>query len=428
GWAWARGRRVEELLVAVAAGQEIAARLGAALALGPDQELARPLVSAVGAAVVAGLLAGLDDDELAHAIALAAVAPARATVADLKAGLGGIATARGAVAGLAAVEEAAAGVRGSLDAFDAHGGVVDALTPVPLRAAFTGLGRAWLVHGLSVRLHPGARHVQAPVQAVREILRRHVKAADKRLRPDQVERIEVEVSAPAWWEVHRLAASCRSAPAGMVHDLRAMIGLLVVEHDLSPGRFTREALARHRDAREAVAARVEVRHSWSRTLDLASHLVDVLGPLFAGVDAASLRRAERIIRSHARSGPLGLPRGGGPLWRAISARPDRLLAALRYQSGDLADARLDAFQLRLGADVRVHTTRGGTWPEHRDLVEGSPGWPWRDTVEATHAKWRGRDHAAEARSVAAVEPTADADAWVATLIGADPSADGDRML
>ncbi len=427
-WAHARGHSVEDLLVAVLAGQEIAGRLGAAMLLGPDQDLARPLHAAVGAAVVAGLLGGLDADALAHAIALSTLASARATPAELRAGLGGVGVARGAAAGLAAVAEAAAGLHGPLDTLDAHGGVLETRTPVPLRAAFSGLGKAWLCQSLSVRLHPGARALQAPLQAVHEILRRHIKAADKRLRPDQVERIEVELSAPAWWETQRMWSARSPAPAGLVHDLRRMIGLLVTHHDLSPGMFTTAALARRQEELAAVAARVEVRHSWERSLDLASHLVDVLGPLFAGVDRRSLRRAERILRAHTGADALSPPQGARGLWGVLAARPDRLLAALRYQSGDLGDARLDAFQLRLGTDVRLHTTRGGTWPEHRDLIEGSPGWPWQDTVQAMCAKWGGEGHAAKARELAAVDVAAEAEGWVSALIGPDLSSGPARML
>jgi len=144
--------------------------------------------------------------------------------------------------------------------------------------------------------------------------------------------------------------------------------------------------------------------------------VAVFAPLLAGVTFSELRMvARRAEEAHGR-----LPRPGLADVLAIAkARPDQLMERIRYASGDLSDARIDEWQLRFGAAVRVSTTRGGSWPSTQEIAVASPGWSWEETqrlVVEHHANAAQTD-AASTQQLLDIEAGADAMDWLDRLIG-----------
>ncbi|MCB9777777.1 MAG: MmgE/PrpD family protein [Alphaproteobacteria bacterium] len=409
-WACARGHRLDELLVATVAANEVAGRLGLSLFLHPSPEETWGHVQAVGATVAAGRLLGLDAQQLAHALALTLcteiAAPHRARFGGdggrLAIGAAPVAAAFDAVA------LAAAGMRGPLDILDAPGGPLED-TPVPLRAAFGGRGQAWLSTTLAYPQSPAPRGVQAAVQAVGEILDRHVKAADKRLRVAQVDRIEVALCADGMRSARHERLSAWDAEA-LHSDLPRLLGLLVSNHDIRPSALRDELVLAQAEEISIVAGRVSLEHSWRRTATATLQFFDVMAPVFAGIQKAELAAAFT-----ARVGQGG---GGVPELKDLplvaQLRPAALADRFRYQSGDLADVRLEELQFGLGADVRLYTTRGGCWRASRDIPAGSPGWPWDDTVAWVLDAWGDRDRAA---ALLAHDGGDDADGWAAALLG-----------
>jgi hypothetical protein len=392
---------------------EIGGRLGASLLLGPSNGQALSVVTAAGAAAATAWLDGMDARGIAHALALAcSVAPQVPLHTVLGGGdAKGLVAAVPAVQAIDAVELAKAGATGPLDLFDSRDGLLATLAWVPLRNAFTGLGRAWLTETLAYKLVPGCAYAHVPVQAVQEVLRRHAKAADKRLRPDQVERIEISTVAPGW-VVEQLSGEHPGLdPTAIPFSIRRSVGVALTAYELGPSQLDPTWLDANRDAIAEVARRTEVRHDWSRTWALLEHMVSVATPLFAGLTAAELRDVGARARSHYRFHP-PLP-GPGEILAIARHRPDRLLDLIRRSSGDLGDARLDEFQFLFDTEVKVFTIRGGSWPERRALPEGSPGWPWDATVDGVCAKW---GDAAGARALLDANGTGDAEAWVEALL------------
>jgi hypothetical protein len=96
----------------------------------------------------------------------------------------------------------------------------------------------------------------------------------------------------------------------------------------------------------------------------------------------------------------------------LRARPDRLLEQIRYSTGDLSDARLDELQFSCDTEVKLFTTRGGSWPERRAVPEGSPGWSWQDTVERVLA----RHGAPDADALLRAASSAKGRQWVASIL------------
>ncbi|MEN9784755.1 MAG: hypothetical protein RLZZ299_19 [Pseudomonadota bacterium] len=198
------------------------------------------------------------------------------------------------------------------------------------------------------RTYPGPLAAGTALEALATVLQRHLRAADKRLRADQVERIDVHLAWPAWEEL-------RDDPA-----LPALLGTLVATHALDAGWRDRPA-----DGADAVAQRVVVRHDW--------RLSARLRPATATAGAAALRLALAEV------------------WRTRAVPP--LLA------GDLRDLAGAAAPWRRGgvaggaasppaqgpwtnpARVELWTTRGGRWPVLLD-VPALPG--AMDAARARH--------------------------------------------
>ncbi|MEC8425133.1 MAG: hypothetical protein VX000_15215, partial [Myxococcota bacterium] len=311
-----------------------------------------------------------------------------------------------AVHGVEAAALAASGLDAPLDILDSEGFFAER-TPEPLRAAFTGLGQAWLTATLSYKLLPASTFVQTPAESVWEILRRHVKAADKRLRPDQVDSVEVRVAAPA----HRFDAHADRAlaPASVPYSIPNAIGVLIVAHELSPAVLTQEWLSQNESAVKAIAAAVEVVHDPARTAMAAGPMLQAIAPLFAGVGTFRLLRllADAAPRSGAPRRPLAVDM----VRRVMEVRPERVVGALRDAVPDLATARLGEFALHTDVEVLLRTTRGGTWPERRTGPEGAPGWSWEDTRARVLAR-----HGDQADGLAAVADGDDAHGWVGGLL------------
>ena len=107
------------------------------------------------------------------------------------------------------------------------------------------------------------------------------------------------------------------------------------------------------------------------------HWVSSVSPLFAGLTRAEMRALfERVI-----NGPNQVDcRGLGHRLRVLQARPDRWWKVLAYSSGNLADVNWADWQPKSPMQVRLFTTRGGSWPEKRAVPEGAPGHSWNDTL------------------------------------------------
>ncbi len=405
-WALSEGRSIEALLTAVAMANEVAGRIGAAALLGPGLGLSRPMVTSAAATVAAARMLSLSAEQTSHAIALSIAscglpAAPRGVPADaLRLGCA-------ARSGLEAAYLARDGVRGDLGLLDDPVGPLSQQCWLPLRAAFTGLGQAWLSETLAFKLDPLALHAQVPVQGVREILNRHIKAADKRLRPDQVERIEISTTALSAAMAHR---HWTLRPSTVPHSIRHAIGVLVVTNELTTEHLDERWLAENREKIGAVAGRVTVTQDAGRSVQWLASLVEVATPLFAGVTFDELkqvmqkaRRQYDVASMKSRSGVLA--------W--VKARPDRLYDRIRYSTGDLGTARLDELQYRCDTEVKLFTTRGGSWPERRSLPEGSPGWSWDETVQRTLR----RHGAPDVEGLLNAPGSGNGSQWVASILG-----------
>jgi hypothetical protein len=372
GWDFADSASVSDLLRATIAGNEVGARVGASRLLG---DAAQASVSAACAAITAGVLAGDGPDVLGSS--LAAALHGGADILN--------------------------------DGSDFFGGAAGGPR---LPAAFTGLGQAWLSQTLAFGVTPGRPAVATAVEGVHEILRRHVKAADKRLRVDQLERVEIIAAAPipGFASAAPPTDSAWSA-VSVATNARQAIGLLVSAYEFGPAQLAEGPLADSQASATSIAGRVHVVTDWGRSATAVAHMLETAAPLFAGVAPSALARW--WLRGRPEGGLGGSGDGAAvALRQVLGARPDRVLRALARAKPDLGTARLESWQPRTDTLIRLHTTRGGTWPERRTVPEGAPGWPWQDTMDRVLGRHGGRGQA-----LFEIAMDADAGEWVAALRG-----------
>ncbi|MGB0639788.1 MAG: hypothetical protein ACPGTU_10675, partial [Myxococcota bacterium] len=263
---------------------------------------------------------------------------------------------------------------------------------------------------------PGPAVWHSTYDAVNEVLQRHIKAADKRLRADQIDRITIRVPAPSvaldqWMERHGLREA-----ASLGHAVRHGIGALVVDHALGVEQLTEDGWEDRRIAYGKIASKVRVEHDLSLTLDLMGHMVDTVAPLIGGVTESEWKTlAEKVRRPEVAWPSVSFT----DVRNLVQHRPDKWFKTIRYASRNLADSRLSEWQMRLGSSIEIATTRGGTWPEQRTIPADGPGWSWQSTKESVLARHPSASEGdlLQANALLDVALTEDANGWLLQIIG-----------
>lgn len=386
-WARAGSASVDELLVATVVGNEVGGRVGLATLLGPR---ATHLAAAGPVAAAAATRAYLEGSDVAGAVAGALEslgAPPPLDEADP------------AWLGLEAMRLGLSGAEGSPALLDPDSAWWAEACGHPLPGALAGEGHAWLTRTLVLHRYAAHPWLQVPLGAIDEILRRHVRAADKRLRSDQVERVAVRLPLPAW-------SHARAAPARSGGDLAFAIGVLVAHHELTPASLDAPALDARAEEIAWVASTVELTPHWGLTLRGAADLADALGPLLGG----RLWKAYRAVRRPAKAAGAWPAWGPSDLRDLVRADPLRAALRLRRPAADLGAVDLSGFSWSLPVEVKLYTNRGGWWPERRGRPSGTVA--GGDLEAVALAKWA--DAAGAAELLAAGGSGAD---WVRGLRG-----------
>lgn len=183
---------MERFLAGVAAGYDVACTVGEAV--GPDSHYDRGFhVTATcgtfGAVAAAGVVRGLDDDELRNALGIAG-SQAAGSLQFLANGAWnkrlhpGLAARRG----IEATDLAAAGVVGAADPLDGDHGFFTGYTDDPNPEAFDRLGERDAIAETGRKPYPCCRYLHSAIDALREI----APAVD----PDAVEEIHIAIPSP----------------------------------------------------------------------------------------------------------------------------------------------------------------------------------------------------------------------------------------
>ena len=363
-----------EQVVAQAIANEVEARLGGAILLGPMNGQLWAYIQAAGAALATGRLLGLDRERLAHALAISLAHPIRGTVPGFMAPDSKLLiAAEPAAAGIRAARLAAGGVTGPLDAIEDERGALAAFSYAPIRGILSGLGEGWATKTLCVKPYPGCAYIDTTVDALHDVL------DGRTLRPDDVDQVLVEggmlttgmdaLSAP-------YAELEPPTPVTINFNIAWNAAIVMLAGRLTEEETHPEWLAAHRDELAALRGRVRLAHDAELTARSAAGFARVL-PAAALAHEVGLRRlagaARRVRAEHPATGLgvgdlFGLVRSA----RSSSASGASSVRAARSRRWWDPDA-LDEFTVTFPARVTVRLSGGETRIAQVDVPRGGAG-------------------------------------------------------
>jgi len=202
-----------------------------------------------------------------------------------------------------------------------------------------GLSEVWYMMTIRPVSTKGPLHWMTAIQSVEEILGRHVKAASKRLRYQQVERIEISV--PHMFE-------------GSADGVLEWVSKFILTHNWGGEHDDIQWCTQMATPIRELSSKIECKFAPSMTEKMFTQMLIELPDLFVGT---SIQQAAHVTKL-----PL--------TW--MSVRSHRILKKAiqdcQYANGVPTQAQLNAFKFQIPVEVRLMTTRGGTWPERREQI------------------------------------------------------------
>ena len=202
-----------------------------------------------------------------------------------------------------------------------------------------GLSEVWYMTTIHPVATKGPFEWLTAIQSVEEILSRHVKAASKRLRYQQVERIEISV--PHIFE-------------GWTGGVSEWISKFILTHEWTSEHDDAQWCDQMAVPLRELSSKIQCKFAPSLTETMFTQMLIELPDLFVGT---SIHQAAQVTKL-----PLN--------W--MSLRSHRALKKsiqdCGYAKGIPTQAQLDAFKFQVPVQVRLMTTRGGTWPERREQI------------------------------------------------------------
>lgn len=182
------------------------------------------------------------------------------------------------------------------------------------------------------------------MQSVVEILSRHIKAAGKRLRADQITNISIEL--PSF-----LQSSSMDNTAHKM--LTHWISRYIQTHDWKECRVSAVDLDT-KQLMQQTEQKIQIQYSTDATKEYLLHMIGQLQGVFAGVSAMEIAQMGRLSIHSVQQ------YWNNPLRKIVEQ--------LRYASNQIAQSQMDKFQYTIPTKVIVYTNRGGKWPENRKHI------------------------------------------------------------
>jgi 2-methylcitrate dehydratase PrpD len=394
-----------ELLTAQIIANEVAGRMGAAVAMGPRNGQMWSYIHHAGGACAAARLLELDAGQAEQALTMALYQPNLTLFPGFMGGQAKTVTAAWPVtAGVRAAFLAREGLRGEPSIIEGPRGFLEEFAFAGAPFMFTGLGRAWVTDTLAFKPYPGCAYIDTGVDALLEILGRYERERGKPLAPDQVEAVEVRASVLTirMNELSRdFEASDPLAPININFSIPKSLALTIMDGGLSGSSLKSERLRADGARILELARRIELHHDWELTGRVVLSLDEALG--FAEVlDQFTLRQLIRTafslrenfsgqgfsmqeLRERRGSLPASLRRD------LLKVLAGKLLHPLREtvpggHSYDLGRVDMDALRLPFPAVVTLRTSDGFRESARVDIPYGAPG--REGTAEVVREKFR----------------------------------------
>ena len=235
----AYGRDGRDLITAITLAYEVFCRLSDQVVSG-DLGWDQGMFSIVGATCAAGVLMGLDEERLGHAISLALAPnlPLGVTRTGELSMWKGCATASATRAGVFAAQLAAAGMSGPGEPFEGKRGLWEqaGVTQKVTLDEFGGNGQDFLINDTTFKFYPSQIHTQAPIGLAVELR--------PQVRPEEIEAITIEtykagVSSPAT-EPEKWDPQTRETAD---HSIPFLVAMALQDGSVTPASFTPQRIA-----------------------------------------------------------------------------------------------------------------------------------------------------------------------------------------
>jgi 2-methylcitrate dehydratase PrpD len=369
-----------EQLVAQLAANEIGGRLGGACLIGPLNGQLWSFIHSAEAAVAAGRLLGLEEKEMAHALAISLYQPPRPSVPGFMAPDSKLLTAaEPAMVGLRAARLAAAGVTGPLDVLDHPHGFFRTFSYAPIRGMLEGLGNGWATDTLCVKRYPGCAYVDPVIDAVLHLGPPKV---------DEVERVRVRAGALTCGMdalSAEYAAGETLTPVTINFSVGANVAIAIIGSRLTTEELRSFWIENHASEIARLRRRVELAHDWELTRK-GSRGFSKIVPTKALLREPGPRRLGRGLRKMRRD------------HRGVALRLGDSLDLLRWfreqrsGSGDSPSRFWEALALRdfrmiLPATVEVELRSGETIRAAIEIPAGAAGHRSLPPVEVAKEKF-----------------------------------------
>ena len=346
-WDEAADHSTKDLLLASLVGAEAGTRVGCALLL-QDPCKRQRFMSMTSAIVALGKIKNLPADVLANALAIGLSTVPELSPRVMRQSFDSFLQVSMHQARLA-IELARSGRKGDIGLFDASDGPFS--DEWNLKGPWMWQNDYFLSDAMVLGNSPGPLCIHPILQSVEEILQRHLKAADKRLRWDQIEKIQISCPPLEPW--------IGQSNLFLEHGLWACsipwrIAYYVLQHCWDAPNA--DWCVNMRDRLYHIVTKVEIVQHPLRRLEYLRNSFDTIGPVFA---------------SHQLSTVLSTVQGG--FSRFGLAEKIRLHLQNSSSQGPRNDFHTDQFQFCYPTEVTIFTTRGGKWPERRVFPNGGPG-------------------------------------------------------
>ncbi len=375
--------RIDDVVVAAAAANELMGRLSTASLIGPLNGQMSSYIHNLGAATSLGKVLGLNAQQLTAAMALALYQPNFClTPGFWDEGAKTVTAAMPLAQGMKAAKLAAAGLSGPVDLLEHPLGFSNFFAFAKYLGMFDGLGKIWFSDTLCYKRYPGTSYISAAVEgALRASGGQPLRAAD-------IKQVVVDTTV--------LSATLDSLGAGALQrtpldanavnfSLRLSVATALYFGDLTPQHLRPDRLVPQQKPIREIADKISVNHDWSQTVRLLTGSPVGIG-MFAQLEPAQLLRAithwRALSRTSGRAGRYGHRlRGLGP--QLLGLLPKVVGAARRRVTA--LDFDPTSFKMYQSARTTV-ATRQWSKTEMIDIPIGACG---RNHAQARQlVRWR----------------------------------------
>ncbi len=376
------GLTLKELLLAQIITNEVEGRLGASVLFGPHNGQMWSYIHTVGAAVAVAKLYGLSKEQIASAIALSLYQPNYPLSPGFMLSDSKLLTASiPLLSGIICAKLAKRGMRGNTDLFEAEHGFLSRFSYLPLPHLLAGLGEWWVTDTLAFKPYPGCAYIDTAVDSVYDIREQYRQKTGAAMRPSAIRHVDVSANILTMGmnAMSEMYDDGTLHPVNINFSIPKSLAVVLVNGSLEARHLSSKALSGQKDAINALAAKISLRHDWRYTFDTIASSYDAIGGGFMLGDTGVYRliKAFHRIRKDLPRVPLrlqALPKA----WLSLPGETKGIIRrGLRRKDSQV---RMDQFVFSFGARVRLETNDGQVYEAESVVPRGGARAGQREVV------------------------------------------------